>query len=114
VNVIRIRFLRAGRRFVFSLRTALVVLAFCLPTGLSYGAASSDHISAQLDEVVSHYERCGYFHGVVLVGQHGQIAYSRGCGEANRAKHVPNTTRTKFGIASHEAIHRRVGVAAGG
>jgi CubicO group peptidase (beta-lactamase class C family) len=60
----------------------------------------SDDISTRFDEVVSHYARCGYFQGVVLVARRGQVIYSRGCGEANLVKHVPNTTRTKFDIAS--------------
>src|SRR5262245_20620068 len=72
-----------------------VLVAFC-----SSSAASSDDISARFDEVVSHYAQCGYFQGVGLVAEHGQIFYSGGVGEVDLAKHVPNTSQTKFGIAS--------------
>jgi CubicO group peptidase (beta-lactamase class C family) len=100
VNVIRIRFLCAGQRLVLLFRAAMVLPAFFLSTSPGWSAASANDISARFDEVVSHYARCGYFQGVVLVAQHGQVTFARGVGEANLAKHVPNTTRTRFGIAS--------------
>jgi CubicO group peptidase (beta-lactamase class C family) len=56
--------------------------------------------AARFDEVVSHYERGGYFQGVVLVAQHGEVIFAKGVGEANLLTHAPNSPRTKFGIAS--------------
>jgi CubicO group peptidase (beta-lactamase class C family) len=67
---------------------------------LGCGATNSDDLSGRFDEVVSHYARCGYFQGVVLVARQGQVIYFKGVGEASFEKHLTNTARTKFGIAS--------------
>jgi CubicO group peptidase (beta-lactamase class C family) len=99
VNVTSICSRHARQRLVAWSRSALALLAFCLPIGLG-SAASPDDLSGRFDEVLSHYAQCGYFQGVVLVARHGEVIYSRGVGEANLAKHVPNTSQTKFGIAS--------------
>jgi CubicO group peptidase (beta-lactamase class C family) len=69
-----------------------VVSGWCGTVGI---ASSSD-----FDQVVSHYARCGYFQGVVLVAQHGQVIYAKGVGEANLKTHTPNTPQTRFGVAS--------------
>jgi CubicO group peptidase (beta-lactamase class C family) len=55
---------------------------------------------ARFHHVVSHYARCGYFRGVVLVAQYGQVIYAEGFGDANQLTHTPNTPQTKFDIAS--------------
>jgi CubicO group peptidase (beta-lactamase class C family) len=54
----------------------------------------------RIDQVVSHYEKLGYFNGAILVADNGNVIYARGVGEANMASHTPNTPQTKFGIAS--------------
>jgi len=54
----------------------------------------------RIDELVARYAKHGYLNGTVLVAEHGKIIYEKGIGEANMESHVPNTPRTKFGIAS--------------
>ena len=78
-----------------------MVLVIMLCASITAGsAAEADPRDARFDAVISHYERCGYLRGAVLVSQHGQIIYSRGVGEANQLTHTPNTPQTRFGIAS--------------
>ena len=80
----------------------LVALAVMIAgAGSSAGSAVEAGTRAiELDKVISHYERCGYFQGAVLVAEHGQVIYARGVGEANQLSHAPNTAQTRFGIAS--------------
>jgi CubicO group peptidase (beta-lactamase class C family) len=54
----------------------------------------------RIDELVARYAKYGYLNGAVLAAEHGMIIYEKGIGEANMESHVPNTPRTKFGIAS--------------
>ncbi len=54
----------------------------------------------RIDELVGRYAKYGYLNGAVLVAEQGKIIYEKGIGEANMELHVPNTPRTKFGIAS--------------
>jgi len=56
--------------------------------------------AGRIDELVARYAKYGYLNGAVLVAEHGQIIYEKGVGDANIKSHVPNTPRTKFGIAS--------------
>ena len=42
----------------------------------------------------------GVFNGSALVAQNGQVILSQGYGHADRDKKIPNTTQTKFRIAS--------------
>jgi CubicO group peptidase (beta-lactamase class C family) len=79
----------------FVLALSLLILSDC--PAAENGTSNK---AAQIDTLVSHYQRCGYLNGAVLVAQHGQVIYAKGVGEANMESHVPNTPRTKFGIAS--------------
>ena len=83
-----------------SIRAAILALSAALQPVGGWCAAGPAATAAGFDEVVSHYARCGYFQGVVLVAQHGQVVYAKGVGEANLQTHTPNTPRTRFGIAS--------------
>ncbi len=56
--------------------------------------------AGRIDELVARYAKYDYLNGAVLVAEHGQIIYEKGVGDANMKSHVPNTPRTKFGIAS--------------
>lgn len=75
----------------------LIFLAASLPLA---GQAPSTDKTQRIDQVVSHYQKLGYFNGAILVADRGEVLYARGVGEANMVPHTPNTTRTKFGIAS--------------
>jgi CubicO group peptidase (beta-lactamase class C family) len=55
---------------------------------------------ARINELVSHYQQCGYLSGAVLVAEHGKVIYAKGVGDADRQSHTPNTPQTRFGIAS--------------
>lgn len=78
------------------------ILALALAFGVVAGRCANrlDAKAARFDEVVSHYARCGYFQGVALVAEHGEVIYARGVGDANLQSHTPNGPRTRFGIAS--------------
>ncbi len=54
----------------------------------------------RIDQVVSRYQRYGYFNGAMLVADRGKVIYSKGVGEANMTSHAPNAPGTKFDIAS--------------
>lgn len=54
----------------------------------------------RIGQVLSHYEKLGYFNGAILVADHGKIICAKGVGEADMVSHVPNTPQTKFGVAS--------------
>jgi CubicO group peptidase (beta-lactamase class C family) len=54
----------------------------------------------RIDQVVSHYQKLGYFNGAILVADRGKVIYSKGIGKASFDYDIPNTPITKFGIAS--------------
>jgi CubicO group peptidase (beta-lactamase class C family) len=54
----------------------------------------------RIEQLVSHYQKYGYFNGAILVGDHGKVIYAKGVGFANTESHTPNTPHTRFGIAS--------------
>ena len=89
-----------GKCFGLRTLTTVLTLSGVAQPFVSWSAAASEVKAARFDEVVSQYAHCGYFHGVVLIAQHGEVVYAKGVGEANRQAHTPNTPQTRFGIAS--------------
>jgi len=75
----------------------LVLLAARLCWPQEDGGSSK---AARIGEMVAQYERYGYLNGPVLVAEHGRVIYARGVGYARMESHSPNTTRTRFDIAS--------------
>ena len=77
-------------------------MAQLLLAALSFhsGPDSGGDKAQRIDRVVSHYQKLGYFNGAILVADHGRVVYSKGVGKASFDYDVPNTPRTKFGIAS--------------
>lgn len=57
-------------------------------------------MASRLDSVVRAFAARGEFSGAVLVARDGRIVLETAAGEADRELHVPNTTRTKYRIAS--------------
>jgi len=57
-------------------------------------------LAQQIDAHVKRYADQGLFSGVVLVAQRGEVKYEHAFGAADRAFGTPNTTATKFQIAS--------------
>jgi CubicO group peptidase (beta-lactamase class C family) len=88
------------QRRVFAIWTALLAASFALYAVGGVYATSPGTNTVGFGEVVSHYDRCGYLRGSVLIAQHGQVIYARGIGEANTQTHTPNTPQTRFGVAS--------------
>ena len=85
---------------MFGKLPSLLTLFFLLaPTRLSGQTPSLDK-AQRIGQLVSHYEKLGYFNGAILVADNGKVIYAKGIGEANMTWHTPNTPQTKFGIAS--------------
>jgi CubicO group peptidase (beta-lactamase class C family) len=84
-------------RLSYMVLTAFVGFSF-VTFGWSDRSVSDQ--AARIDKLVSRYAEYGYLNGTVLVAKHGTVIFARGFGEANMQSHVPNTTQTKFGIAS--------------
>jgi len=79
----------------------IAVILIALIWGRSSAAEDRAASKAErIEELVARYGKYGYLNGVVLVAEHGEIIYEKGVGYANMETHVPNTPRTKFGIAS--------------
>src|SRR6266446_635319 len=79
----------------------LSLLIVVLAAGQCSAAENRSPSKAErINELVARYAKYGYLNGAVLVAEHGKIIYEKGVGEANMKSHVPNTPRTKFGIAS--------------
>jgi CubicO group peptidase (beta-lactamase class C family) len=75
--------------------TAVVVLAFHSPQ-----LAAQTNLAAQADATVKTFKQDAEFSGVVLIARNGKILFEKAYGQANREWNIPNTTRTKFRIAS--------------
>ena len=65
-------------------------------TGCNYGQVSP----ANLDSLVSAYERQNSFNGTVLVAQKGNILLEKGYGFQNKKENKPNTSNTIYQIGS--------------
>ena len=89
-----------ARRVSFGTLPLLAVISLLQSAGGLCAPAQPDGGATRFEEVVSHYERCGYLQGVVLVAQHGRVLCAKGVGDANLQTHAPNTPQTRFGIAS--------------
>ncbi|MEM7185228.1 MAG: serine hydrolase [Bacteroidota bacterium] len=59
-----------------------------------------DRIEHQIDSLVQLYHDYDGFNGAVLVSHEGEVIYKKGFGMANMELKTPNTTATKFRIAS--------------
>lgn len=77
----------------------LALLCLLTPIPLASQAPPLDKAQS-IDRVVAHYQKLGYFNGAILVADRGKVIYSKGVGKANFDYDIPNTPRTKFGIAS--------------
>ena len=56
--------------------------------------------AAKIDEVMTVANKYRLFNGSVLVAEHGKVIYKKGLGWANMEWEIPNTTETKFRLAS--------------
>ena len=88
-------YLRKSTRFV----CGLAVVVFALT---SYGLSllAQNNLSARADATIKNFKKDAEFSGAVLIGQNGKIVFQKAYGYANREWNIPNTTQTKFRIAS--------------
>ena len=75
-------------------------IVFIFATLLTCSQGYSQEISEKIDQLVNSYYQNGIFNGAVLVSQKGKVIYKRAFGLADREWNIPNTTDTKFKIAS--------------
>lgn len=75
----------------------LLFLAALMPVA---GQAPPLDNAQRIEQIVSHYQKLGYFNGTILVADGGKIIYAKGVGFANMESRTPNTRHTRFGIAS--------------
>ncbi len=91
-----------------STKTHALFLAFFFSLGAnatSFGqsgssASTTESKVAKVDALVSTFAEYGQFNGAVLVAEKGKVIYKKGFGLANMEWDVPNTTDTKFRLAS--------------
>src|SRR5690349_3748889 len=77
----------------------ITLLSLLAPTQLASQTPRLD-TAQRIDQVVSRYQKLGYFNGAILVADRGRVIYAKGVGEADMTSHTPNAPQTKFGIAS--------------
>lgn len=81
------------------MKKILLVFLF-LVSGLSLISQSKTKEQLLLDKYASAYAKTYNFNGAVLISKDNKIIYQSGFGSANRDWSVPNTTYSKFPIAS--------------
>ena len=69
---------------------------------LAFGAlpAAAQEVAERIEDFVTTSHAYGLFNGTVLVAEGGELVYAAGVGEADKSWGIPNTTETKFRIAS--------------
>ena len=93
----------AGARWIVLLFFILLMSLPCETRGTELPAGYRDSSGRQLeaiDELCQLTANTGLFSGAVLIGIDGQTVYKRGFGIANREWNNPNSTDTKFRLAS--------------
>ena len=76
--------------------TLKLIFTFICAISLSFGQTKVEKI----DKLLNLYEEYGQLNGSVLVSDNGKIIYKKGFGMANMEWNIPNTTNTKFRLAS--------------
>ena len=56
--------------------------------------------AAEIEELMNKYNEYGQFNGAVLIAENGDVIFKKGYGYANMEWNIPNTTDTKFRLAS--------------
>jgi CubicO group peptidase (beta-lactamase class C family) len=78
-------------------RSVFMLTIFMLMTN---GTATGQTLEARFDEYLSAMAKLGRFNGYVLVARDGKRLFGKGYGMANFEDEVPNTSQTKFRLAS--------------
>ena len=95
VNEIEIKSL--GYRLFISIAGWMLFAANCLA---QTEALEQKSVAPKLDEYMNAMTNSGLFMGAVLVAQDGKVLLSKGYGMANLEYDIPNSSHTKFDIAS--------------
>ena len=80
-------------------RRPWIVCLAVLAASLSISASPQERI-ARLDEFISEAHEYRLFNGVILVGEQGEVVYSKATGLANMEWNVPHGLNSKFKLAS--------------
>jgi CubicO group peptidase (beta-lactamase class C family) len=64
------------------------------------GVFAQDTLTRRADATVKNFKQGAEFSGAVLIGRDGKILFHKAYGSANREWNIPNTTQTRFRIAS--------------
>lgn len=78
-------------------RCVLTLVMFFLLSPIIVGAQSID---SRFDEYLKAAVKLGRFNGYVLIARDGKAVFSKGYGMANFEEDIPNTSQTKFRLAS--------------
>ena len=87
------------------------IMIICLLAALSIPSIQAAHAQAvqtgsladkakKIDDLMNKYYERGLFQGSALVAMHGEVVYKKSFGLANMEWNIPNTTQTKYRIAS--------------
>ena len=79
---------------------ACAILAFILQGAAFAQQQAAKTKSAKIEEVMSLANNYRLFNGAVLVAENGKVIYKKGLGFANMEWEIPNTSDTKFRLAS--------------
>src|SRR6266404_1504781 len=97
-------------------RTMFLRLPLLLGLFISAGAIAQEPIAvdaslaAKVDAYVKPYVESNNFSGSLLIAKAGKIVLSRGYGMANSELSVPNSSRTRFHLASLSKIFTAVAI----
>src|ERR1044071_5299964 len=61
---------------------------------------AQDAFSKRADATIKNFKQGAEFSGAVLIGRNGKVLFQKAYGSANREWNIPNTTQTRFRIAS--------------
>ncbi|MBK7816330.1 MAG: beta-lactamase family protein [Sphingobacteriaceae bacterium] len=67
---------------------------------LSINTGSAQKKTKEIDSLMNLFKQNAHFNGTILVAENNQVIYKNGFGYANMEWNVPNTTNTRFRLAS--------------
>src|SRR6185369_7461495 len=75
-------------------------LAIVLLLTWSPGLFAQADFTRRADATIKSFKQGAEFSGAVLIGRNGKVLFQKAYGSANREWNIPNTTQTRFRIAS--------------
>lgn len=77
----------------------VTILCIAIMMG-AYFSLRSQSKAEKIETLMSAYHQLGQFNGAILVAEHGKVIYQKGFGHADMQWAIPNTSDTKFLLAS--------------